>query len=367
MQTPVPYFSLTEQTNSLRKELMAAFNRCLDTNAYCLGPEVDAFEKEFAAWNNSAHTIAVNSGTSALHLGLLLLGVAPGDEVITTPFTFASTSWAISYAGARPVYVDIEPETYNIDPSKIEAAITSKTKAILPVHLYGHPCELEPLQKIARKHKLGILEDAAQAHGAHYQGGKVGNFGECGAFSFYPTKNLGALGEGGMLTTSDPKMAERARALRNHGSYRRYYYDEIGYNYRMEGIQGAALRIKLKHLDENNRRRGELATLYTQQISGLPIVLPRVKHGVESAWHLYVIRSPRRDELAAHLNQNGIGTAIHYPVPLHLQQCYAFLGHKPGDFPVAEQVARECLALPFYPEMASEQVKQVCEAIRTFR
>ena len=263
MQTPVPYFSLSEQTNSLRAELTAAFNRCLDSNAYCLGPEVDAFENEFAAWNSSTHAIACNSGTSALHLGMLLLGVGPGDEVITTPFTFASTCWAISYTRAKPVFVDIEPVTCNIDPSKIEQAITPKTKALLPVHLYGHPCDMDPLLETARRHKIGVMEDAAQAHGAVYKGKKVGNLADCSAFSFYPTKNLGALGEGGMLLTADAKLAERARALRNHGSSRRYYYDEIGYNYRMEGIQGAALRIKLKHLAANNRRRSELAARYT--------------------------------------------------------------------------------------------------------
>ncbi|MDR0533151.1 MAG: DegT/DnrJ/EryC1/StrS family aminotransferase [Verrucomicrobiales bacterium] len=366
MSTSVPYFSLTQQNQALRAELQAAINRTLDSGAFCLGPEVEAFEKEFGAWNGSQHVIAVNSGTSALHIAALLLNVKPGDEVITTPFTFAATSWAISYCGAKPVYVDIDPVTYNLDPAKIEAAITPKTKAIIPVHLYGHPCDIEAILKIAAKHKLGVIEDAAQAHGAAIGGKKVGNFAPLTAFSFYPTKNLGAIGEGGALTTSDPELAKRAVALRNHGCYRRYHYDEVGYNYRMEGMQGAALRVKLKHLDDYNQKRRALAQYYTEKLQGLPLTLPTQLANNKTAWHLYVIRAANRDALSKYLNDQGIGNAIHYPIPLHLQDCYQNLGYKEGSFPVAEQVSRECLALPFYPEMPLEHVDIVAKAIRQF-
>jgi len=366
MSLRVPYFDLSLQTHALRDELLAAVSRCLDSNAYCLGPEVDAFEKEFADWNQSPHAIACNSGTSALHIGMILLGMGPGDEVITTPFTFASTSWAISYTGARPVFVDIEPANGSLDPARVEAAITPRTKALLPVHLYGHPCDMDPLLEIARRHRLGVMEDAAQAHGARYKQKQIGNIAPLAAFSFYPTKNLGAIGEGGMLTTPDEALAKRARALRNHGSYRRYFYDEVGYNYRMEGIQGAALRIKLRQLSEMNRKRARLAACYTPLLQDLPLALPQVQPWAESAWHLYVIRTARRDALEKHLIANGIGCAIHYPVPLHLQQCYASLGYKAGDFPQAEKLADECLALPFFPEMTEGQVTTVCEVVRDF-
>ncbi|MDR2462766.1 MAG: DegT/DnrJ/EryC1/StrS family aminotransferase [Verrucomicrobiales bacterium] len=362
----IPYFSLSEQNNSLRAELNAAINSVLDSGAFCLGPEVDAFEKEFAAWNGSRHVLAVNSGTSALHLAALLLNIKPGDEVITTPFTFAATSWAISYVGAKPVYADIDPVTYNLDPAKIKAAITPKTKAILPVHLYGHPCDIEGILKIAAEHDLGIIEDAAQAHGATVSGKKVGNFAPLTAFSFYPTKNLGAVGEGGALVTGSDDLARRARALRNHGCYERYRHDEVGYNYRMEGLQGAALRVKLKYLDEFNRKRRALAFRYTEKLQGLPLTLPVELPNNRAAWHLYVIRAADRDALSRHLADRGIGSAVHYPIPLHLQKAYAHLGHQPGDFPVAEQIAREVLALPFYPEMPLEHVDIVSAAIRKF-
>jgi dTDP-4-amino-4,6-dideoxygalactose transaminase len=366
MSTTVPYFSLMEQNRALRAELHAAVSRVMHSGAFCLGPEVDAFEKEFAAWNGTQHVIAVNSGTSALHLGTLLLNLKPGDEVITTPFTFAATSWAISYTGAKPVYVDIDPITYNLDPAKIEAALTPRTKAILPVHLYGHPCDIDAITGLAAKHGLGVIEDAAQAHGAAIDGKKTGNFAHCAAFSFYPTKNLGAIGEGGALVTNDEQLALRARALRNHGSRERYRHMEIGYNYRMEGLQGAALRVKLKHLDELNNRRRNLAQHYTGKLQGLPLTLPTELPGYQSAWHLYVIRTANRDALAQHLTDHKIGSAIHYPIPLHLQSCYAELGYQDGSFPIAEQVSRECLALPFYPEMPLEHVDIVAETIRRF-
>lgn len=366
MHTPVPYFSLAEQHSGLKNELLAAIEKTLDQTSFCLGPDVDAFEKEFAAWTGARYCIGMNSGTSSLHIAMLLHNIGPGDEVITTPFTFASTSWAISYVGAKPVYVDIEPESYQIDPAKIEAAITSKTKAILPVHLYGHPCDMDAILAIAEKYGLPVVEDAAQAHGARYKNRPVGTIGTQGSFSFYPTKNLGACGEAGALVTNDEAMAKRAVALRNHGSYQRYHYDEVGYNYRMEGMQGAVLRVKLKHLDRWTAARRTLAGLYTEGLKGSSLILPKEKEWAHSAWHLYVIRHPRRDEIAAHLQEKGIGSAIHYPIPLHLQKCYSPLGYTKGSFPVAEQVANECLALPLYPELTHQQADQVCQALALF-
>ncbi|MDR1190897.1 MAG: DegT/DnrJ/EryC1/StrS family aminotransferase [Verrucomicrobiales bacterium] len=364
--TTIPYFSLAEQNRALRAELATVIGNVMDCGAFCLGPEVEAFEQEFAAWNGSPHVVAVNSGTSALHLAARLLDLGAGDEVITTPFTFAATSWAISYVGARPVYVDVDPVTCNLDPARLAAAITPRTKAIIPVHLYGHPCAVEAIARLAAARCLGVIEDAAQAHGATVGGRKTGNFAPLAAFSFYPTKNLGALGEGGALVIRSAALARRARALRNHGCHERYRYDEVGYNYRMEGMQGAVLRVKLRHLDEFNRRRRALAGCYTERLRGLPLTLPVELPNCRSAWHLYVIRAAERDALARHLAMYGIGSAIHYPIPLHRQKAYARLGYRAGDFPVAEQAAREVLALPFYPEMPLEHVDRVSAAIRAF-
>ncbi|HXP63048.1 MAG TPA: DegT/DnrJ/EryC1/StrS family aminotransferase, partial [Dongiaceae bacterium] len=302
----------------------------------------------------------------ALHVALLLLDLRPGDEVITTPCTFVATSWAISYVGAKPVYVDIDDATFNLNPNLVERAITPRTKAILPVHLYGHPANLDPLLKICQKHHLPLVEDAAQAHGAKYRGQMVGTFGAIAGFSFYPGKNLGAYGEGGALVTNNAAFAARARALREHGSTQRYYHDEVGYNYRMEGIQGAVLRIKLRHLATWTRERRRVAQRYHQLLEDTPLQLPREADYAQSAYHLYVVRHPRRDELKKHLEANQVGCALHYPLPLHLQKCYAFLGHKPGDFPVAEKAARECLSLPIYPELTEAQIQRVSEVIHDF-
>jgi dTDP-4-amino-4,6-dideoxygalactose transaminase len=350
----------------IRKEIDAAIARTLDNCSFCLGPDVAQFEKDFAAWCGAKHSIAMNSGTSALHIAMLLLGVRAGDEIITTPFTFVATSWAISYVGARPVYVDIEPDTFNIDPAKIERAITNKTKAILPVHLYGHPFQVEPVIEIARKHGLPVIEDAAQAHGALYNGIKVGTFGEISCFSFYPGKNLGAYGEGGALVTNNAEFAARARSLREHGSMQRYYHDEIGFNYRMEGIQGAVLGVKLKHLDSWTETRRRVARRYHELLADTGLKLPREAPYAASAYHLYVVRHQRRDELKKHLEANRIGCALHYPVPLHLQKCYRDLGYREGDFPISEQAAHKCLSLPIYPELTEPQQNRVCAAIRDF-
>lgn len=366
MAEPIPYLDLPAQIRSVRKELDAAIARTLDNCFFCLGPDVVQFEKDFAKYIGTEHCVAYNSGTSALHIAMMLLGVGPGDEVITTPMTFVATSWAISYVGAKPVYVDIEDATFNLDPAKIEAAITSRTKAIMPVHLYGHPFDLDPVLAIAKKHNLPVVEDTAQSHGAKYKGKTVGTFGDISCFSFYPGKNLGAAGEGGALLTNNAAFAARARSLREHGSTVRYYHDEVGFNYRMEGIQGAVLGVKLKYLSKWTAERRRVAHRYHELLADTPLQLPREADYAESAYHLYVVRHPRRDELKKHLEENKVGCALHYPLPLHLQKCYASLGHKAGDFPVTEKAARECLSLPIYPELTDAQIQRVVEVIKQF-
>jgi dTDP-4-amino-4,6-dideoxygalactose transaminase len=366
MANAVPYLDLAAHHRPLRAELEAALGRALDRNSFCLGPDVAQFEKDFAAFIGTEHCVAMNSGTSALHLATQLAHLGPGDEVITTPFTFAASSWAISYVGARPVYVDIDPATFNLNPALVERAITPRTKALLLVHLYGQPCDLDPLLALCKKHNLALIEDAAQAHGAKYRGRNAGTFGATSCFSFYPTKNLGACGEGGALLTNDPELATRARALREHGSYQRYHHDEVGYNYRMEGFQGAVLNVKLKHLNAWNAARKRVAARYAELLAGTPLRMPQQADYAESVWHLYVVRHPQRDALKRHLEANQIGCAVHYPMPLHLQKCYANLGHRIGDFPVAEQTARECLALPMYPELTDEQLQRVASVIKDY-
>jgi dTDP-4-amino-4,6-dideoxygalactose transaminase len=366
MAEPIPYLDLKAQIKPLRAEIDAAIARTIDNCSFCLGPDTAQFEKDFAKFCGAEHAIGFNSGTSALHVGLLLLNLKPGDEVITTPFTFVATSWAISYLGAKPVYVDIDDATFNLDAKLIAKAITPRTKVVMPVHLYGQPFDVDAILDVCRKHKLLLVEDACQAHGAKYKGKTVGAFGEFSGFSFYPGKNLGAFGEGGALVTNNAEYARRAKSLREHGSTVRYYHDEVGFNYRMEGIQGAVLGIKLKHLEKWTRERQRVAKRYQELLAGTPLQLPQQPAYAESAWHLYVVRHPRRDELKAHLEANGVGCALHYPLPLHLQKCYADLGHKAGDFPVAEKAGRECLSLPIYPELKEAQIQRVAEVIKGF-
>ena len=366
MNAAVPYLDLAAQLRPIRRDIDAAIARTLDNCSFCLGPDVAQFEKDFAQFCGAQQCVAMNSGTSALHIALMLLGVGAGDEVITTPYTFVATSWAISYIGAKPVYVDVDDTTMNLNPALVERAITPRTKAILPVHLYGQPCDLEPLLEICRRNKLPLVEDAAQAVDAKYKGKTVGTFGEISCFSFYPGKNLGAYGEGGALVTNNAAFATRARSLREHGSTQRYYHDEVGFNYRMEGIQGAVLGVKLKHLNRWTHERQRVAKRYAELLADTPLQLPREAAGCESAWHLYVVRHARRDELKKHLEANGVGCALHYPLPLHLQKCYASLGYKTGDFPVAEKAARECLSLPIYPELTDEQILRVAVVVKEF-
>jgi dTDP-4-amino-4,6-dideoxygalactose transaminase len=363
---PVPYLDLPAQMRGIRKEIDAAIARTLDNCSFCLGPDVVQFEKDFAKFCGAEHCVAFNSGTSALHVAMILLGIGRDDEVITTPCTFVATSWAISYVNAKPVYVDVDDATFNLKPELVEGAITKRTKAIMPVHLYGHPADLEPLLKICRKHHLPLVEDACQAHGAKYKGKVVGTFGEISCYSFYPGKNLGAYGEGGALVTNNAAYAARARALREHGSTQRYYHDEVGFNYRMEGIQGAVLGIKLKHLDEWTRQRRRVAHRYHELLADTPLQLPIEADYAESAYHLYVVRHSRRDDLKKHLETNKVGCALHYPLSLHMQKCYAHLGYKAGDFPVAEKAARECLSLPIFPEMTEAQIERVSEVVHEF-
>jgi dTDP-4-amino-4,6-dideoxygalactose transaminase len=362
----VPYFDLQARLRPLRSEIDSAIARVLDNGSFCLGPDVAKFESDFARWCNANYSIGFNSGTSALHVAMQLLGIGPGDEVITTPHTFIATSWAIAYLGAKPVFVDVDESTMNLAPNLIEAAITPRTKAILPVHLYGHPFDVNAVAEICRKHGLPFVEDAAQAHGARYHGQQIGTFGIASAYSFYPGKNIGACGEGGALITNDEVFARRARSLREHGSTVRYYHDEIGYNYRMEGIQGAVLGVQLPHLAEWNKRRRTIAHRYHELLADTPLKLPIEAPGCESVYHLYVVRHPSRDALKIHLELQGIGTALHYPHPLHLQKCFSSLGYKVGDFPIAERSARECLSLPIYPELTDAQIDYVAETIRTF-
>ena len=366
MPESVPYLDLRAQLKPLRAEIDAAVARTLDNCSFCLGPDVGQFEKDFAKFCGAQHALGFTRGTSALHVAMLLLGIGPGDEVITTPYTFIATSWAISYCGAKPVYVDIDEATFNLDPKKLEAAVTPRTKAVLPVHLYGQPFDVDTVAAICKKHNLPFVEDAAQAHGAKYKGKTVGALGDLACFSFYPAKNLGACGEGGALVTNNAALASRAKSLREHGSTVRYHHDEVGYNYRMEGLQGAVLGVKLKHLNAWTRERQRVAARYAELLADTPLQLPTVPAGNESAWHLYTVRLPRRDDLKKHLDTNGIGNAVHYPMPLHLQKAYVNLGYKPGDFPVAEKASREVLSLPMFPELTETQIQRVAAVVKGF-
>lgn len=360
----VPYYDLKEQYAALRSEVLEALDRTCHNATFSLGDEVASFEREFASYCETRHCVALNSGTSALHLALLAAGIGSGDEVITTPNTFIATAEAIAYAGAKIVFADIDPRTANLDPRLAEAAITSRTRAILPVHLYGRPAAMGAFQKIANAHNLTLIEDAAQAHGARFRGRRIGSLGISGAFSFYPSKNLGAYGEAGALVTNDDRIAEYCRAARSHGEVRRYFHDFIGYNYRMEGFQGAILRVKLRHLNDWSARRKAIAARYREKLNGLGLEFPEDEARDECAYHLFVIYTENRDAVQAELKTRGIGTAVHYPLPLHLQQALAHLGYKRGDFPCSERACQRALALPLFPELTTDQIDYVCESLR---
>lgn len=359
----VPFANLRAQFAQVRDEALEALTEVAESGAYVLGPRVDAFEHAFAAAHQVKHCVAVSTGTAALHLALVAAGVGPGDEVITVPMTFVATSWAVSYCGARPVFVDVHPLTSTMDPDQVAGRITPRTRAILPVHLYGQPADLGPLREIADRRGVPLIEDAAQAHLATYRGRPVGGTGLAAAFSFFPGKNLGACGEGGAVVTNDDGVAARVRALRDHAQAQRYHHAELGFNYRMDAIQGAILGVKLRHLAGWTERRRALADRYLHQLRGRGLELPYRRPDREHAWHLFVVRHPDRDRLRAALEAQGIQTGLHYPIPVHLQQAYRALGHGPGDFPVAERIGRECMTLPLYPEMTDEQQDAVVEAL----
>ncbi|HTV60758.1 MAG TPA: DegT/DnrJ/EryC1/StrS family aminotransferase [Verrucomicrobiae bacterium] len=361
----VPFLDLKAEYSELRGEILEAVDRVGCSSAFILGQEVEAFENEFAAYCGAKHCVALNSGTSALHLGLLALGVQPGDEVITTPNTFFATVEAILYCGARPVFIDIDPSTANLDPRRIESAITPRTRAILPVHLYGRPADMDPIREIASRRGLRILEDAAQAHGAVYRGRRVGSLGNPAIFSFYPTKNLGANGEGGALVTDEEGIARYARLARAHGVTSRYRHEMIGYNYRMEGLQGAILRIKLRRLEEWTRKRREIASRYREVLESSPsLQFPADDPRDESVYHQFAIYVSMRDCVAKELAGRGIESAVHYPTPLHLQPACSSLGYPPGSFPGAEAACERVLSLPLHPWLSREQVEYVAQTTR---
>jgi len=360
----IPYIDLQPQHDAIGEELRQAVGSVLDSRQFILGRFVEQFEEAFAAYCGTAYAIAVNSGTSALHLALLATGVGRGDEVITVPFTFAATAAAVHYCGARPVFVDIRPGTCLMDVSQIAARITPRTRAILPVHLYGQPVEMEELGAIASRHGIAVIEDAAQAHGAEYRGRRAGSLGELACFSFYPTKNLGACGEGGMVTTNDPALARTVRLLRDWGQDSKYRYGLRGYNYRMEGLQGAILNVKLKYLETWTERRRAIARIYDGLLEGSSVARPLARPEVRHVYHAYTVRSGQRDELQKSLTDQGIGSAIHYPIPLHMQPAYVDPEWPEGSLPEAERAAREVLSLPVYPELTDHQAATVAAAVR---
>ncbi len=362
--TKVPYLDLKAQYATISTEVQAALVQVCESARFAQGPPTAEFERDFAAYCGVKHCVSLNSGTSALHLAMRCLDVGPGDEVITTPFTFIATAWAISYVGAKPVFIDIEPVRRSLDPKKLESAITERTRAIIPVHLYGMPADMDAINTIAARHKIPVVEDAAQAHGARYRGKRVGQFGKIACFSFYPTKNLGAYGEGGALVTNDDAIAARACLLRSHAAAQPYHHDELGYNYRMDSFQGAILRAKLRHLDAWNEVRAAHAKRYGELLAGTSFVLPTVPAGSESVWHCYTIETDQRDHMREKLASAGIETGVYYPVPLHLQKVYGSLGYKRGNFPVTERLCERCLSLPMYPELTDEQINAVAEALR---
>lgn len=355
----VPFLDLKLSHRELRQELEAAFRRVMESGWYILGPEVEAFEKEFAAYCGVRYCIGVGNGLDALHLILRAYGIGAGDEVIVPSNTYIATWLAVSYAGAIPVPVEPDERTYNIGPARIEAAITPRTRAIIPVHLYGQPADMDPIIEIACKHNLRVIEDAAQAHGALYKSRRVGAFGDAAGFSFYPGKNLGALGDGGAVTTNDGWLAERINLLRNYGSRVKYHNEVKGFNSRLDELQSAFLSTKLRHLDANNARRREIASLYQKGLEGSALVLPAVPVWADPAWHLYVIRTERREVLQQSLETQGIESLIHYPIPPHLQNAYISDFASTGSYPVAEQMAAEVISLPMGPHLSDEQVALV--------
>jgi len=358
----IPMVDLKRQFNDIKEEIFGVLAEVLESSQYILGPRVKELEKRIAAYQGSSEAIGVASGTDALHLSIEALGIGDGDEVITTPFTFFATAEAVLYTGATPVFVDIEPETMNLDPAKIESKITKRTKAIVPVHIFGHPADMEKILLIAKKYNLRVIEDCAQSFGAEIKGKKCGSFGDAGCFSFYPSKNLGAFGDGGMIMLNDPSTAEDIRKLRNHGSKGAYRHESVGFNSRLDEIQAGILLVKLKRIDEYNNKRRKKAAVYNELLMGgvhRPVELPGYRH----VYHQYTIRSRQRDEIQLRLRDNNISSVVYYPTPLHLQEAINFLGYKKGDFPVAEETAEKVLSLPMYPELEEAAVQKITDII----
>ena len=363
----VPFGDLRRQYDSIRKEIDDAVRRVLERGWFVLGCEVENFERQFADYLGVPHVIGVGSGTEALHLALVACGVQHGDEVVTAPNACVPTASAISAAGAVPVFADVDPVSFNLDPRKLERSITARTKAVVPVHLYGQSADLDPILDVCRRWSVPVIEDNAQGHGAAYKGKKLGTIGAAGCFSFYPSKNLGAFGDGGAVATSDDELAARLRRLRNYGEERRYYHSIKGFNSRLDEVQAAILAAKLPYLDAWNARRQEIASMYATHINNPLVRKPaRLSHGTH-AYHLYVLSCERRDELRDHLTTRGVGTQVHYPVPIHLQDAYRDLGHQTGAFPIAEQCCSEVVSLPIYPELSDEECLHVAKSVEEFK
>ena len=362
----IPAEDLQRQYQLIQGEVRAAIDAVLPTGRYTLGPFLEAFEREFAAYCGARYCVGISNGTEALHLALAACGVGPGDEVITVANTYVATAFAVSYVGATPVFVDIDPVSYNIDVSKVEHAITPRTKAVIPVHLYGQPVDMDPLMELARQHKLRVIEDAAHSHGATYKGRRSGSLGDVGCFSFYPHKNLGAFGDGGCVTLSNDELYERIKVLRYMGQHVKHIHEVIGFQQRLDPLQAAILSVKLRHLDDNNRLRQRWAALYNELLQGLPLVTPKVSDFATHVYYMYTIRTPRRDELMAYLAAHGIGSQIIYGTPVPLQPAYALLGYKESDIPAAARYAHEYLSLPVFPELTEAEVRRVAATVRSF-
>lgn len=362
----VPFLDLTLQHRALREQALAALAATYDATRFCLGKDVEDFEKNFGAALGYPRVLGMNSGTSPLHVACMIAGLGPGDEVITSPFTFISSAWGISYVGAKPVFADIEEGTFNLDPARLAAAVTPRTRAIIVIHLFGQPARMDEIMAVARRHNLFVIEDCAQAVGARYQGTPVGLIGDVGTFSFYPTKNLGGCGEGGAFVSRREDVQTSARHIRVHGSDRRYHHDIIGGNFRMDGFQGAILNVKLPHLAGWIARRQAIAARYLSAIKLVDVRLPEQPDYGRSVWHQFTLRHPRRDALREHLARLEVGTDLIYPVPLHLQKCYAALGYGRGSFAVAENAADTCISLPIFPELTDAQVDHVIDSINRF-
>jgi len=361
----VPFLDLKAQHAPLRGEIDAAIAAVIDEAAFAGGPFVVRFEADFAAFCNCPHAIGVGSGTEALWFCLLALGVGPGDDVITVPNSFIATAEAITYCGATPVFVDVDERTYTMDPAALKKALTVRTKAIIPVHLFGQPADMDPIMEFAREHGLFVIEDACQAHGAEYKGQRVGTLGDAGCFSFYPGKNLGAFGEAGAIVTANAELQDKIRILRDHGQIRKYHHTLIGWNGRMDGIQAAILRVKLRHLESGNQLRRSHAAAYNRALDGIEeVVTPHESANVRHVYHIYAIRVQERDEVMRLLGENGVGSGVHYPVPIHLQEAYRSLGYHRGTFPIVERCAAEFVSLPMFPELTPAQVEIAAQTVR---